>query len=183
MSPDDVTYEKNEVDEALEGCMRGGSANDLTRALKIVEDHGSEFTERNVSTALHAIGSLAESHPEEKATDSDPYAALVEMTVHGLRRMSLSQLSQAIHDAAQAGLTRDKLYDEIARHVIDRLEDSSPGDVLTMLRGLQKAGQSPSILLFEKLGKRLQEERKSLSPEEIEEVTGLYKAFGYDSPF
>lgn len=182
-SPGDVSYEKNEVDEALEECMNGGSVSDLSRALGIVHDRGDEFTERNVSTALHALGSLAEAHPEEKATDSDQYEALIEMMVHGLRRMSLSQLSQAVLDAAQAGFTSDKLYDEIARHVVDRLADASLESVLTMLRGLHKAGQNPSILLFEQLGKRLQEERKNLSPEELEEVTGLYKAFGYDSPF
>lgn len=183
VSSEDVTYARNEVDEALEECLRGGSVADLSRALDIVRDHGDEFTERNVSTALRAIGALAEAHPGERAADSAQFEALVDMTVHGLRRMSLSQLAQAVRDAARAGLSRDKLYDEIARHVVDRLSDASPEDVLAMLRGLHRADQNPSVLLFEKLGKRLQEERKTLTPEEIDEINNLYTAFGYDSPF
>ncbi len=101
------------------------------------------------------------------------------MVLSGMSRYPTATLAQVIYDCGRLGVSEDMLLDEVARHLMDKIPDMAPPELVSLASGYAGVAHSPSILLFQAISERLREEGAGLEAELKTAANEAFAELGY----
>jgi hypothetical protein len=162
----------HEVDKAL---MKASEKGGIDALFKVVEEHGEDFNEGNVTTAFHELAKVVQSgQDKENVHVNETFQTLVDMVILGRRRFSATQLTSIVKSAADLGFDEEALLDKLGQALITKVDRLEPQEVVDLVTGLASAEHSPSVVLFDAIQKRAEAIAGGFSDEQKAQLDQAY---------
>ncbi|KAL6766267.1 hypothetical protein ACKKBG_A35345 [Auxenochlorella protothecoides x Auxenochlorella symbiontica] len=166
-----------EIDRRLGEAASSGGAEGVA---KLVDAEGGGFSEANVARAFRAFAETLKPGADFTAVSKHPgFQVLIDMVLSGVSRYPTATLAQVIYDCGRLGVSEDMLLDEVARHLMDKIPDMAPPELVSLASGYAGVAHSPSILLFQAISERLREEGAGLEAELKTAANEAFAELGY----
>ncbi|KFM28334.1 hypothetical protein F751_3844 [Auxenochlorella protothecoides] len=166
-----------EIDRRLGEAASSGGAEGVA---KLVDAEGGGFSEANVARAFRAFAETLKPGADFTAVSKHPgFQVLIDMVLSGMSRYPTATLAQVIYDCGRLGVSEDMLLDEVARHLMDKIPDMAPPELVSLASGYAGVAHSPSILLFQAISERLREEGAGLEAELKTAANEAFAELGY----